>query len=92
MAGRQGTGRGERRHDGSRFGQHYATPYVQALRRVRYRVVLNAVRPAIHIYDRLRRDAGGLNFQDLLLAAARMLREGAAIRKYFRKRFTHLLD
>ena len=57
------------------FGQNYATPYVQALRRVRYRVVLNALRPAVRIYDRLRRDAGWLNFQDLLLAAARLLRQ-----------------
>ena len=55
------------------------------------RVVLKAIRPAVEIYDRLRRDAGLLNFQDLLLAAARLLRENPAIRTYFRKRFTHLL-
>ena len=73
------------------FGQHYATPYVQALRRARYRVVLNALRPAVLVYDRLRQEGGWLNFQDLLLAAARLLRESAAIRQYFRKRFTHLL-
>lgn len=43
------------------------------------------------MYDRLRREGGWLNFQDLLLAAARLLRKSAAIRQYFRKRFTHLL-
>jgi ATP-dependent helicase/nuclease subunit A len=73
------------------FGQNYATPYVQALRRVRYRVVLDSLRPAVQIYDRLRSTGGWLNFQDLLLAAARLLRHSAAIREYFRKRFTHLL-
>ncbi len=73
------------------FGQHHATPYVQALRRARYRVVLRAAGPAVVVYDRLRREGGWLNFQDLLLAAARLLRESAAIRQYFRKRFTHLL-
>ena len=53
--------------------------------------ILKAIRPAVAIYDRLRRDAGGLNFQDLLLTAAKMLRENPPIRTYFRKRFTHLL-
>ena len=91
LAGRQGRRRRPKKHDGRAFGQHYATPYVQALRRARYPVVLNALRPAVEIYDRLRRDAGWLNFQDLLLAAARLLREDPAIRSYFRKRFTHLL-
>jgi ATP-dependent helicase/nuclease subunit A len=73
------------------FGQNYATPYVQALRRVRYRVVLDLLRPAVQIYDRLRSAGGWLNFQDLLLAAAGLLRHSPAIREYFRKRFTHLL-
>ena len=48
------------------------------MRRVRYGLILKALRPPLVIYDRLRRDAGGLNFQDLLLAAARMLRERPA--------------
>ena len=45
----------------------------------------------VAIYDRLRREAGGLNFQDLLLTAAKLLRDNPAIRRYFRRRFTHLL-
>ena len=75
----------------TRFAQNYATAYVQTLRRARYAVVMKAVLPAVEIYDRLRRDAALLNFQDLLLAAARLLRENPVIRTYFRKRFTHLL-
>ena len=73
------------------FGQNYAAPYVQALRRARYHLVMKALGPARQVYDRLRRDSGVLNFQDLLLCTARMLRQSAAIRTYFRKRFTHLL-
>jgi ATP-dependent helicase/nuclease subunit A len=75
----------------ARFGENYAVPYVQALRRCRYAHVMRAIRPALEIYDAMRRDAGFLNFQDLLLFAARMLRENPAIRAYFRTRFTHLL-
>ena len=39
----------------------------------------------------LRRDLGGLNYQDLLLQAAALLRDKPKIREYFRQRFTHLL-
>ena len=66
-------------------------PYVEAIRAVRYHTILNVLRPAVVVYDRLRHAAGGLNFQDLLLIAAKMLREYPAIRRYFRNRFTHLL-
>jgi ATP-dependent helicase/nuclease subunit A len=75
----------------TRFGENYARAYVQTLRRARYAVVMKSLRPAVEIYDRLRRDAALLNFQDLLLAAARLLRENPVIRTYFRNRFTHLL-
>ena len=74
-----------------RFAAINATPYVQSLRRIRYALIMKAIRPAVEVYDRMRRDAGGLNFQDLLLTAAKMLRGSDATRRYFRKRFTHLL-
>ncbi len=73
------------------FAQNHAIPYVEVLRQVRYNRILKAFQPAIVIYDRIRRDAGGLNFQDLLLTASRMLRDNPPIRRYFRSRFTHLL-
>jgi len=73
------------------FAFNHAIPYVEVSRQVRYNRILKVMRPAVVIYDRLRRDAGGLNFQDLLLIAAKMLRENPPIRKYFRSRFTHLL-
>ena len=73
------------------FAREHAVSYVEAIRAVRYRTILKVLRPAVVVYDRLRRAAGGLNFQDLLLIAARMLREYPTIRRYFRKRFTHLL-
>jgi len=57
----------------------------------RYEAVIRAIRPAVEVYNRLRQQAGGLNFQDLLLRAALLLRDKLAIRRYFRSRFTHLL-
>ena len=73
------------------FARDHAVPYVEAMRRSVTSTILKVLRPAVVVYDRLRRDAGGLNFQDLLLIAAKMLREYPPIRRYFRSRFTHLL-
>jgi ATP-dependent helicase/nuclease subunit A len=73
------------------FTLTHAVPFVEAWRRARYGPVLNAIRPAQKVYDDLRREASGLNFQDLLVMAARLLRDKPVIRTYFRKRFTHLL-
>lgn len=73
------------------FALGHAVPFVIALRQLRYGPILRVLRSAIDRYDRLRREAGGLNFQDLLLLAARLLRDKPKIREYFRNRFTHLL-
>lgn len=57
----------------------------------RYEAILRVLRPAVAVYDRRRQQAAALNFQDLLLKAAALLRDQPAIRSYFRRRFTHLL-
>ena len=53
--------------------------------------VLVETGPRVEIYDRRRREAGVLNYQDLLMRAASLLRERTYVREYFRKRLTHLL-
>jgi ATP-dependent helicase/nuclease subunit A len=68
-----------------------AESLVTLWRELRYAAVIRALRPAVEVYDRLRKNAGGLNFQDLLMKAAALLRDKPAIRRYFRERFTHLL-
>lgn len=68
-----------------------ATELVQIWREHRYAIVMQALRPARTCYDRLRAEANGLNFQDLLLGAAALLRDRPEVRRYFRRRFTHLL-
>ncbi len=70
----------------------HAEPLVRAWREHRYGPLMRAVRPAVGVYDRLRASAGKLNYQDLLMTAAALLRDrGPAVRRYFAKRFTHLL-
>jgi hypothetical protein len=42
---------------------------------VRYAAVIPLLQAAVAVYDRLRIDAGVLNFQDLLLKSSRLLRD-----------------
>ncbi len=73
------------------FARRHAAPHVQRWRERRYEAVLRLFKSTIAAYQRRRRAAGGLNNQDLLLEAAKLLRSGRAVREYFRGRFTHLL-
>ena len=73
------------------FVQRYADPLRLAWREHRYEPIMRAIRPALNIYDRLRRERNGLNFQDLLLRSVALLRDKPEVRRYFCDRFTHLL-
>lgn len=73
------------------FTEHHAARLVSLWRQARYAVIMRLLAGAVVIYDWLRTEAGGLNYQDLLRLAARLLRDKRQIRKYFRRRFTHLL-
>jgi len=56
-----------------------------------YPVLLKTLEPVRFDYERAKDRAGRLNYQDLLVKAAALLRDKPHIRAYFRKRFTHLL-
>lgn len=66
-------------------------PQLARWRQVRYAAVLPLLQGARDLYDDHRRDSGVLNYQDLLMAASRLLRDRAQVRKYFARRYTHLL-
>ncbi len=57
----------------------------------RYSIVLSVLRPAVNLYEETKRQQGVLNFQDLLLYTACMLRNSQTARRYFQTRITHLL-
>lgn len=75
----------------ARFRQEVVAPTLERWREYRYGPVLDVLRRAGALYDRLRQDRGVLNYQDLLLRAARMLRENPHVRAYFSKRIRFLL-
>jgi ATP-dependent helicase/nuclease subunit A len=73
------------------FTEDVAKPLVKKWLEYRYEPLLEAIKPAITLYDELRKRDGRLNYQDLLMHASRLLRDKPSVREYFRGRFTHLL-
>ncbi len=91
----------KRWHDGKlakRLGEEFAElqasvihPALQAWWEYRYQPLLKFIAPAVEHYQRLREQENKLNFQDLLLRTAQLLRGNQEVRAYFQRRFTHLL-
>ncbi len=73
------------------FCAEVAEPFLRVWRAHRYAVILPLLHRAKEGYDRQRQQAHVLNFQDLLMRAAQLLRDRPDVRRYFRRRFTHLL-
>jgi ATP-dependent helicase/nuclease subunit A len=73
------------------FRETVARPALTAWREMRYTAVMRLMFAAREHYDDLRRERGQLNFQDLLMRSAALLRGNPAVRRYFQSRFTHLL-
>jgi len=73
------------------FRDNVALPFLDRVRQCRYGIVLKVLKGAQKEYDALRRRERVLDFQDLLVIAARLLREDASVRRWFKSRITHLL-
>ncbi|MGB6066536.1 MAG: UvrD-helicase domain-containing protein [Desulfomonilaceae bacterium] len=73
------------------FREEIAEPIVMLWLEFRYEPVMRAIRPARDIYDELRKKSGSLNYQDLLMHAAQLLRDKPSVRAYFRRRFARIL-
>ncbi len=82
----------EQEHDQwEAFRINYAEPFLTEWREYCYAPLLSAVSPALKIYDQLRMESGKLNYQDLLMCSARMLRNNPNVRRFFQERFTRIL-
>ena len=73
------------------FRREVVDPLFRAWRELRYGPSMRALHGAREVYDGLRRARGLLNFQDLLLRAASLLRDHPHVRAYFQDRFRFLL-
>jgi ATP-dependent helicase/nuclease subunit A len=75
----------------NRFVRDQAAPFLLAWRAHRYALVMPLLHEAARFYELLRRENGALNFQDLLMLAARLLRQHPNVREYFQTKFSHVL-
>ncbi|MBD3168526.1 MAG: AAA family ATPase, partial [candidate division Zixibacteria bacterium] len=75
----------------TKFREMHVTPLLNTWRILRYRLIIPILKRAVKVYDSIRHEKGILNFQDLLIKTAELLRDKPNVRAYFRKRFTHLL-
>ncbi len=73
------------------FRDDTVRPVLREWRRYRYPIMLDFLLPATRHFEKVRREENRLNFQDLLMYTARLLKENPEVRAYFRQRFTHLL-
>ncbi|MDF1536619.1 MAG: UvrD-helicase domain-containing protein [bacterium] len=74
-----------------RFNETVAIPAVRMFREYRYAVAIQAVYPAVDRYRHTRTLQGSLNYEDLLLKAAALLRENPGVRRFFQDRYRRLL-
>jgi ATP-dependent helicase/nuclease subunit A len=66
-------------------------PALQCWREFLYPIAVEAVVPATAEFERLRREKGALDFNDLLLKARNLLRDHPEARREFQERFTPVL-
>ena len=73
------------------FNETVALPAVRRFMEYRYAVAIQAVLPAVARYRHMRTLTGSLNYEDLLLKAAALLRVSPEVRHFFQSRYRRLL-
>jgi ATP-dependent helicase/nuclease subunit A len=73
------------------FRDEYIAPALKAWREHRHGRLAGFVLPAVELYGKRRTERSKLNFQDLLMSAAALLKGNPEVRGYFQERYTHLL-
>ena len=73
------------------FCEQFVDPVKRPWLAKRYHLVIDLMTGAAEHYARRRQLSGSLNYQDLLMKSADLLRDKPQVRNYFRSRFTHLL-
>jgi len=73
------------------FKQGVVIPCLERWRHYCHYFIMELVVPAAAYFRSVREKDSLMNFQDLLLKAAELLRRNPEVRHYFQKRFTHIL-
>ena len=73
------------------FCRQTVEPVLRAWQEYRYGLLLQFLLPAVNYSENYRLTRSRLNFQDLLVKTAALLRDQASVRRYFQNRYSHLL-
>jgi ATP-dependent helicase/nuclease subunit A len=73
------------------FRESVISQALRAWREYRHDKIVRFLGPAIQYYEDRRREENKLNFEDLLMHARRLLRDNPEVRRYFSRKFTHIL-
>lgn len=73
------------------FRESAISQALRAWREYRHDKIVRFLGPAIQYYEDRRREENKLNFEDLLMHARRLLRDNPEVRRFFSRRFTHIL-
>ena len=73
------------------FRENVVEPALKAWREYRQDRIVRFLQPAIRFFEGRRREENKLNYEDLLMHAARLLRDNPEVRRYFSHKFTHML-
>jgi ATP-dependent helicase/nuclease subunit A len=73
------------------FRESAISQALRAWREYRHDRIVRFLGPAIQYYEDRRREENKLNFEDLLMHARRLLRDNPEVRRYFSRKFTHIL-
>jgi ATP-dependent helicase/nuclease subunit A len=75
----------------ARFRETVVAEALRQWREFRHDRIVRFLGPAVRFYGERRREESRLNFGDLLMHAAQLLRDNPEVRRYFGRKFTHLL-
>jgi ATP-dependent helicase/nuclease subunit A len=73
------------------FRERVVEPALKAWREYRHDRIIRFLRPAVDLFEARRKEENKLNFGDLLMLAARLLRNNPEVRRYFSRKFSHVL-
>lgn len=81
----------QQREAHARFRDEIVVPAIEKWHRYCHYFIMELVVPATRYFDTIRHESSQMNYQDLLIKAAELLRNNGEVRAYFQKRFTHVL-
>jgi len=73
------------------FREQIAQTVVREWREFRHSIILDFLKPGVAYYASRRKAQSRVNFEDLLMMASRLLKENPEVRRYFSRKFTHIL-